>query len=131
MSCCLDLGHERRQVDGERLGEPFEVEKANVSSAPLNVTHIARMQASRFGEPFLGQAAGKSKGPDGMAKRDEGRGIGIGGHLPTLRAGQAFAPCTISGLCCVDPVRSGRYFVVRRNRRVDKIPSERVQPELS
>ncbi len=67
----LELGHERRHVNGERLPQPFEVEEADIASTAFDIADIARMEARSFGERFLGQSTSEPQGPDSMAESDE------------------------------------------------------------
>ena len=67
----LELGHERRQVNGERLPQPFEVEEADIGSTAFDIADIARMEARSFGQRFLSQSTSESQGPNGVAQSNE------------------------------------------------------------
>lgn len=54
---CLDIDHQRWQIDGEGSGEPVDVDHPDIPATPLNVTDVARMEARLLGEPLLREPA--------------------------------------------------------------------------
>jgi hypothetical protein len=53
----LHPGHERRQVDRERPGEPLDVDHAHVAAPTLHVADVARVETRLLGETFLREPA--------------------------------------------------------------------------
>ena len=112
----LDPGHQGRQVDCQRPGEPVDIDHAHVPAAALDVADGARVEAGLLGKTFLREPALQPQRPDGLSKGDENIGGRFDGHLSTLREETTSAPCTMSGLWEQEPgtlrARPTRWMVL-------------------
>jgi hypothetical protein len=64
----LDPGHQGRQVDRERPGQPVDVDHAHIATPTLHVADVTGVEAGLLRETFLREPALKPERPDGLAE---------------------------------------------------------------